>query len=477
VAAALCFSRPGSRWVGDPEGLALVEEALEHAAHATRRQRVQLEAGLAWELQFVDPARARHLSAVAVRRARVLDDPTTLAVALVARRYAIWTADAVPELLALGDELLELAASIDSPPLEVQGHFTRRSAFHELGNLTAVEAEMAALGRLADRYRMPVEAAWVSANRAMLLALRGNYDEAAVELGRATAVAEAANDEELTVQLLPLQVVLHRERGELDEALGLMRVAAGARPDNALIESSILHTRMLGGERPGADELARVVELLGDEPQDWLWVAAVAEAAQCAHRLGDEAAAEALLQRLRPYAHADRVVTCGPTVAFGAAGYFAGLAASTAGRVDDAVELLHRGLLVNERIGARPWILRSRSALADVLARRDRPGDATEVAELRDGARALAAELGPCLATDELADAVGAPRHQLTGQLTAREAEVLALAAGGHTNAAIAADLHLSVKSIERHLSNIYAKLGTRNRAEATAWAVRQGLV
>jgi len=34
----------------------------------------------------------------------------------------------------------------------------------------------------------------------------------------------------------------------------------------------------------------------------------------------------------------------------------------------------------------------------------------------------------------------------------------------------------VSVKTVERHLGNVYTKLGVRNRAEATAWAVREGL-
>jgi pimeloyl-ACP methyl ester carboxylesterase/DNA-binding CsgD family transcriptional regulator len=55
--------------------------------------------------------------------------------------------------------------------------------------------------------------------------------------------------------------------------------------------------------------------------------------------------------------------------------------------------------------------------------------------------------------------------------LSARELEVLALAARGHDNAAIAADLTLSVRTVERHLQNIYDKLGLRGKS-ARAGAV-----
>lgn len=61
-------------------------------------------------------------------------------------------------------------------------------------------------------------------------------------------------------------------------------------------------------------------------------------------------------------------------------------------------------------------------------------------------------------------------------ELTAREAEVLRLIAGGDTNQGIAASLGLSVHTVERHAANIYRKIDARGRADATAWALRNGL-
>jgi DNA-binding NarL/FixJ family response regulator len=61
--------------------------------------------------------------------------------------------------------------------------------------------------------------------------------------------------------------------------------------------------------------------------------------------------------------------------------------------------------------------------------------------------------------------------------LTEREAEVLCFVATGASNKAIAAGLALSEKTVERHLSNIFAKLGVASRAAATSFAHREGLV
>lgn len=60
--------------------------------------------------------------------------------------------------------------------------------------------------------------------------------------------------------------------------------------------------------------------------------------------------------------------------------------------------------------------------------------------------------------------------------LTAREVEILRLVAAGRKNQEIAAELVLSVHTVERHLANVYRKIAVRNRAEATTYALRVGL-
>ncbi len=59
--------------------------------------------------------------------------------------------------------------------------------------------------------------------------------------------------------------------------------------------------------------------------------------------------------------------------------------------------------------------------------------------------------------------------------MTAREVEVLGLIAAGYTNREIADTLIISVPTVERHIANIYNKIGARNRADATAYALAHG--
>jgi DNA-binding NarL/FixJ family response regulator len=63
----------------------------------------------------------------------------------------------------------------------------------------------------------------------------------------------------------------------------------------------------------------------------------------------------------------------------------------------------------------------------------------------------------------------GQERDGALAGLSNREVEVLTLVAEGKTNRQIADDLFLSVRTVDRHLSRIFEKLGVSSRAAATS--------
>jgi len=65
----------------------------------------------------------------------------------------------------------------------------------------------------------------------------------------------------------------------------------------------------------------------------------------------------------------------------------------------------------------------------------------------------------------------------IRSELSERELQVLRLIANGKDNAQIAADLHISPKTVKNHISNILMKLQIENRIQAAVYAVRSGLV
>ncbi|MDA1226467.1 MAG: helix-turn-helix transcriptional regulator [SAR202 cluster bacterium Casp-Chloro-G4] len=106
-----------------------------------------------------------------------------------------------------------------------------------------------------------------------------------------------------------------------------------------------------------------------------------------------------------------------------------------------------------------------------------RLGDEDTAAMEFDAARTVLQQLG---AAPELARVEALSRltaTQPSGGLTKREVEVLRLVAVGKTNMAIADDLVISQKTVARHMSNIFTKLGLSSRSAVTAYAYQNDLL
>ena len=104
-------------------------------------------------------------------------------------------------------------------------------------------------------------------------------------------------------------------------------------------------------------------------------------------------------------------------------------------------------------------------------------GDEEAAAMELDAARSVFAQLG---AAPDLARLERLDRRDAASRghgLTARELQVLRLLAAGRTNHAVATELVLAEKTVDRHVSNIYAKLGVSSRAAATAYAYQHRLL
>jgi DNA-binding CsgD family transcriptional regulator len=101
-----------------------------------------------------------------------------------------------------------------------------------------------------------------------------------------------------------------------------------------------------------------------------------------------------------------------------------------------------------------------------------------------DAARSVFQRLEAAPDAARIAVLMGAPGLPPTAKaqasvsgLTARELQVLRLVAAGGTNKAIGRELHLSEKTVERHLSHIFSKLDVPSRSAATAYAFKNKLV
>ncbi len=137
------------------------------------------------------------------------------------------------------------------------------------------------------------------------------------------------------------------------------------------------------------------------------------------------------------------------------------------------------------RIGARRDELAARLLAGRSLAA---AGDRTEAVALLRAVTVDAARGGAFLVRDaaarelrRLGSRVSVENRRAVGaegprSLTARELDVARLVAEGRPNKQVAAALFLSEKTVEHHLSRVYAKFGVRSRAELTAVFAREGL-
>lgn len=159
-----------------------------------------------------------------------------------------------------------------------------------------------------------------------------------------------------------------------------------------------------------------------------------------------------------------------------------GVVAALEGRQDEAEEYFQKAISVTGDSGARLEMARAcldyASLIAPLAKRRE------EAREMFGGARYAFEDLGArmlsnrAVAVAEILDAapVAARASAYPDKLSEREVEVLRLVARGHTNQQIADELILSHKTVARHMSNIFGKIGADNRAAATAYAFEKGL-
>jgi DNA-binding NarL/FixJ family response regulator len=284
--------------------------------------------------------------------------------------------------------------------------------------------------------------------------------------------------------------------GALEEAT---RVAGGRSPD-ALAVGGAHYQRgeilRLRGQWAEAEEAYRLASVEGREPQPGL---ALLRASQ-----GQVDAACASLRRLHgststPLLRAALLTACvqvlvvsgdleGAKVAaaelaqlaerfssalLGAvADHAQGEVALAEGDLSGALTALRRAFEGWSTLGAPYPLARIRASLARAY---QALGDHDAASLEREAARAVFTALGAIPDLSGL-DAPGKATGDRHG-LSEREVEVLLLVAQGKTNRMIARQLHLSEKTVDRHVSNIFTKIDVPSRAAATAFAYQRGLV
>ena len=214
----------------------------------------------------------------------------------------------------------------------------------------------------------------------------------------------------------------------------------------------------LRGEHSAAEEAFRNASAHGWEPQPGLALLRLAQ--------GNARAAEAAIRR-------------------------AALEATDLGK---RARLLPAYVEIMVAVGALQAAEEGGAELDSIAEREEEPGESARARELiglacrrlgdddsarmeLEGVRETFARLGAVPDVARIEGPAGLGTSTDSGQLSKRELEVLRLLTAGETNREIAARLVVSVRTVDRHVSNIYTKLGVSSRAAAASYAHEHGLV
>jgi DNA-binding NarL/FixJ family response regulator len=292
-------------------------------------------------------------------------------------------------------------------------------------------------------------------HRGELLELHGSWAEALAELERAAQRARRAGNVRVAAGAAYRRGEIHRLRGELERAEQAYRDAArgGYEPQPGL-------ALLRAAQGDSAAAVGTMRRLHGDAADPADRARLLPAYAEIMLGAGDLEAAREACDELEAIA-ADRP----SDLLSAAAAHARGMVTLAAGDPRAAHQPLRKALGAWHELDAPYEAARVRLLLADACRAL---GDEDSAQAELGAARETFSDLGVLRQIETARDLHG---------LTARELEVLRLVAAGQTNRAIADELVLSERTVDRHVSNILAKLRVSSRAAATAYAYEHRLI
>jgi DNA-binding CsgD family transcriptional regulator len=368
-------------------------------------------------------------------------------------------------LVLLDEAMVAVIADEVWPPVAGNLYCSMIDACHDISDLRRAHEWTAALGNWwAKQPDMVTFTGQCLVHRAELLQLQGAWSEAIEEVERARERLDRAADKYATGAALYREAEIHRALGDFSSAedgyrgaslwghetqpgLALLRLAEGdadaaaASSRRVVVESTdrVRRTQVLPAH-------VEIMLATGDVP-------AAREAADELTELAEYFGTAAL------HAHAGRAV--------GAVLLAEGDARGALGALRRAWDLWRELDAPYEAAAVRTLIALSCRAL----------GDEDSAALELDSALRVFRDLGARPDVTRVERLVRSQPTARTLSLTPRELQVLRLLATGRTNRRIAEDLVLAEKTVDRHVTNTFAKLGVTSRAAATAYAYEHRLL
>ena len=389
-------------------------------------------------------------------------DPDLVALAIAGEGRALIRQGHVARGMAMLDEAMLATLSDEIDPAAAGNIYCHlMAACHELGDLQRMSRWTRATADWCER--LPAAVLFMGicrVHRAQVFQAGGSWDRAEAEAAR--VCDELADIHVASVAQARYELgEIRRLRGDLDGADAAYRQAheLGRAPQPGL---ALLR---LAQGRPDV-ALAAITATLAGTSEQLARARLRAAHVDVALAAGDAATARVAAEELRDIA--ERFATSGLHAMSCRAEGVVLLAEGAAGQ---ALELLHTAC---RRWGELRAPYEAATVRLHLAAAYRALGDGDAAARELDAAATTFTELGAVPDLERVAELRG--RREPPDGLTGREVEVLTCVAAGMTNRQVAAALVLSEKTVARHLSNIFAKIGVTSRTEAAGYAFEHGL-
>lgn len=376
--------------------VALIDEALEAIGPEPSAARAALLSAKSQELYWVDAqGQAGPLTEEAIEIAREIGAPETLAAALNRKIFMPFGPDAARQRLEVADELIELGESCDDRETTLRAHAYRLWALLEMGDIAAVDRELAIYARQAEELRMPAHIWHTHALRGMRAVLDG-------DLATAERFAEAARrdgeraEQPLATQYYGIQLLQIRSlQGRAGELIPPVRELAERYPGIPAWRTALI---TLAG-RTGDVEMGRVelerftADGFSAIPDDANWLPGMSLLGEAVALLGDTNRSQEIYDLLLPY-EGLVIVVARAAGCSGPVDRILGLLAGTNGRLDLAEQHLSRAIEIETSIGDVPGMAICRVDLAEALLAADGEGNREPALELLSEAITPARQMG-----------------------------------------------------------------------------------
>jgi tetratricopeptide (TPR) repeat protein len=385
------------RAASDERLVPLLEDALSALGEEDSVLRVQLLSRLAAALRGEPSRESRErLREEALRAARRIGDPATLAYALDGTLPAVEGPRNVDDQLAQADEVIALAETIGDRERLFAGHEHLFWTVWLRGDPNRRATALDAMIAIAEELRQPAQLWLATAAQAAVALAEGRFSAAQELIERAARVGERAQSWSATSTRKLQLFMLRRERGSLDGFEGEVEGSTQMFP-SPLVHGSLLANVYASLGRT-ADAAAILDKVAHHDLSDWHldedWLLSVCLLAEACDRLGDAERAGRIYDALRPYASLN-------AVGVGEAGLDSvsrslGVLATILGRFADAAEHFEEALRTNTRMGTPPGIAPAEHDYARMLTVRGDQGDEDKARELTgralEGYRSLGME-------------------------------------------------------------------------------------